>query len=290
MKRKTETITLSIHKGTKKNLEEIAENFGIYWGDRPSISGLLNAIAKQEVAVSEPMFFDQVQIQSMEKAVKALVDVGQMQAAQVLMELLLEKGNIENIFREDLTAKLQTQAGAEAWRRVIDNYIEQRQPFFLVYENNQGEQEQFHVTYGEITFHEKRLYLDAWCEEENENPTFPIEELKHNHSFHLERIISALNYPSKWRYQGLNHIQVHLHFYDAMIKAYQQKKEDIEVKKEKDKLKVVKRISNPFWLIREIYPYRDKCEIISPPEVRNKYLEEWEKIGKRYGKISSDVS
>jgi predicted DNA-binding transcriptional regulator YafY len=213
------------------------------------------------------------------------VDVGQMQAAQVLMELLLEKGNMENVFREDLTSKLQTQAGAEAWRRVIDSYIEQRQPFFLVYENEQGEKEQFHVNYGEITFHEKRLYLDAWCEEEQENPAFAIEELKHNHSFPLERIISALNYPSKWRYQGLNHIQVHLHFYGAMIKDYQIKAEDLEVHQEKEQLKVVKRISNPFWLIREIYPYRDQCEIISPLEVREKYLEEWEEIGKRYGKI-----
>ena len=278
MSRNTETITLSIQKGTKQYLEEIAAKFNLYWGDRPSVSGLLNAIAGKEVVVMEPLFFNQLQIESIEEAIKLLVDSGRMQSAQILIELILEKGNSENKFRQDLTQKLRNQAQAEAWRRVIDNYINQRQPFYLLYQDHH-KQEQFHVTYGKIRFYEQKLYLTAWCEEENENS---ISELNHNYTFRLDKIINAFHYPAKWRYQGLNHIQVQLNFYHEMIDNYEKQEEDLDIQKLPDKLEVIKRIDNPFWLIKELLIYGDKCEVISPITIRESYIQEWQKIGERY--------
>lgn len=279
MVRKTETITLSIKKGTKEKLEQVAERLNLLWGDRPSISGLLNAIASETVMVDESLNFTDVQLQALEKAINALTDCGEMQEANILMELLLEKGNLKNPFREDLITKIAAQG--EIWRREIDNYLTQKQPFHLVYINGQKEQEQFNIVYGEIKLHEKRLYLDAWCQEIN--PDAEIQKLKHNRCFRLDRIQHLTKLPTRWRSEGLDFIEVTLHFYGGMIKAYESKIEDIDVRNEGDKLVVIRKVSNPFWLVREILPYGYKCEIVSPEVVREKYIEEIKKITKIYG-------
>lgn len=269
MARKTETITLSIQKGTKEQLEQVAQKLGLTWGDRPSISGLLAAIAAGEVQVDRPLSLTKVQLHSLDKAIKALIDCGQMLEAKTLMEFLLAYGNLETPFNQDLLQKINSQG--EAWRIVINAYLEQKQPFYLFYKNSHNEQENYRVRYAEIKFHEKRLYLDTWCEEINEKQDF--KELVHNRCFRLDRIMNILKYQAAWRSEGLDFLQVHLHFTGEMIKAYEQKLEDLEILEENNYLKVIKKVSNPFWLIREILAYGDNCYLHSPDRIKQKYRE-----------------
>ncbi|MBD3562273.1 transcriptional regulator, partial [Planktothrix sp. FACHB-1355] len=56
MARKKETLTLSVPPGTKERLEEIARRFGIVWGKSPSPSGLVAAIAQEELQVGREAF------------------------------------------------------------------------------------------------------------------------------------------------------------------------------------------------------------------------------------------
>ena len=279
MVRKTETITLSIKKGTKEKLESIAERLELFWGDRPSISGLLNALSTDEIYAGRPFQLTKNQQKALESAIKLLTDAGKIEFATKIVELLLERGNLETPIRNQLLNQISYEF--EGWRETINNLIALEKPFLLVYKNSQQEQELFNVCYCEIRFHEKRYYLDGWCEETN--PEAEIPELTHNRCFRFDRVKKILKSNSRWHDDGLDFIEVTLHFYRGMIKAYESKIEDIDVRDEGDKLVVIRKVSNPFWLVREILPYGYKCEIVSPEVVRKKYIEEIKKITKIYG-------
>jgi len=283
MARKSETITLSIQKGTKEKLERIAERLNLFWGDRPSISGLLNALASDEIYAGKPFELTKNQEKALESAVNLLTDSGNIEFANTMFELLLEKGNLETPMRNHLMNQISHEF--EGWRKAIDIYLDAQKPFLLHYQNSQGEQELFNICYGEIRFREKRYYLEAWCEETLPNPEIP--ELTHNRCFRLdERIKNILKSNSRWRKEGLDFIEVTLHFYGGMIKAYESKLEDInfitEEDREKDKLVIIRKVSNPFWFVREILPYGKNCEIISPEIVRDKFFDEVQKIVELY--------
>lgn len=283
MARKTETITLSIQKGTKEKLEQVAERLNLYWGERPSISGLLSAIVTEEVYVGKPFQLTLHQVKALEQVVKALVDSGQIQSANIVVELLLERGNLEVPMKEKLLNQISHEF--EGWRKAIDYHLDQQKPFLLVYENKDKEQEVFNVCYGRINFHEKRFYLDAWCEETN--PKADIPELTHNRCFRLDKVKNILKSNIRWHSEGLDFIEVTLHFYGNMIKAYESKPEDInpitEEDREKDKLVIFRKVSNPLWLVREVLPYGKNCEIISPEQVREKFIKEIHNISELYG-------
>jgi len=51
--RKGESITLSIKECDKANLEAIASELGMTWGDRPNISKLVEAIARKQIQISK---------------------------------------------------------------------------------------------------------------------------------------------------------------------------------------------------------------------------------------------
>lgn len=282
MTRKTETITLSIQKGTKEKLEQIAERLNLTWGDRPSISALINAIASSEVYVGKPFQLNNNQIRALEIVVKLLADSGKIEFANIIVELLLEKGKLETPMQQQLINQISHEF--EGWRKTIDFHLREEKPFLLVYENGQKEQEIFNVCYGEIRFHEKRFYLDAWCEETNSNAE--IRELTHNRCFRFDRIKNILKSNNCWRKERLDYIEVTLNFYGNMIKAYESKLEDItfitEEDREKDKLVIVRKVNNPFWLVREILPYGKNCEIISPEIVRKEFIKELQKIAELY--------
>jgi hypothetical protein len=50
---KRESVTLSISEKDKAELEKIALKLGILWGDKPSISGLVKAIAQHRLILTE---------------------------------------------------------------------------------------------------------------------------------------------------------------------------------------------------------------------------------------------
>jgi predicted DNA-binding transcriptional regulator YafY len=287
MSRKKDTITLSIPPGTKEQLEAIARNLQILWGKEPSISGLIVAIAQQKVTVGQQFTFEQLHVHSLEKAIKLLVDTGFLGDAQTLVELLLAKATLTPEHRQTLFQHVSQPEGG--WRMEIERYCTEKKPFRLLYQNSQGDSLEYTIRYAEIAFHDKRFYVDAWCEEVLETPDYP--ELMYNRCFRLDRIQAILPISGEWRDLGLDSILVQLHFYKGLIKAYEFRQgidehEGME-RDEEGKIKlrrVWRKTSNPFWLLREIRAYGGDCEVIEPESVRRQAKEDAELMLARYNK------
>ena len=271
MPRKKETITLSIPPGTKEQLEAIAHDLKIYWGKDPSISGLIVAIAQKSVEVGKSFTLDSNQINALQQAIKALSDAGRIGEAQTVITLLLERGNLDAAIRQSLLK--QASKLVQAWQDRIDEYRQNQQPFYLLYENSQGQELQYTVRYAEPRFFDRRFYLMIWCEEtedvENLIPDLP--QLWHNRNLIFDKIRSIVPATGKWREEGLDNIKVYLHFRGWMVKSYQRRQDDLEDEMIGDVRQVVRRVVNEFWLIREVRRYGDECVIVSPENVRDRF-------------------
>jgi predicted DNA-binding transcriptional regulator YafY len=280
MSRKKETLTLSVPPGTKEQLEAIAQRLGIFWGKSPSISGLLVAIAECKYELSEPFTFNSTQVATLEQSIRLLQDNGYMGHAQTLLTLLLERGNLEAPLRQEIMRKVNQPS--IAWRIQAENLINENKPFHLLYRNAQEQDLAYTVRYAEISPEEKRFYLEIWCEETEDikNPDYP--ELIHNRCLRFDRIKSIVPIDGYWRKEGLNTLQVYLHFYGGMVKAYESKPKDIRNEVIGEVRQVVRAISNPFWLIREIFRYGKDCEIVSPDNVRQHFQRELKAMRDRY--------
>ncbi|PMB19694.1 transcriptional regulator [Fischerella thermalis] len=269
MPRKKDTITLSIPPGTKEKLEEIARSLNITWGKEPSISGLIVAIAEKSLEVGKPFVLDSNQVNALQQAIKALNDAGRIGESQTILTLLLERGNLDASIRQSLLK--QASKLVQAWRSQIDEYRQKQQPFYLFYENSQGEELQYTVRYAEPRFFDKRFYLIIWCEEtedvENQIPDLP--ELWHNRTLIFDRIRLIVPASGEWR-EGLDDIKVYLHFRGWMVKSYQRREDDLEDEMIGDVRQVVRRVVNELWLIREVARYWENCVIVSPESLRNR--------------------
>lgn len=273
MPRKKDTITLSIPPGTKEKLEAIARRLNILWGKDPSISGLIVAVAQHAVEVGKPFTLDSNQVNALQQAIKALNDAGQIGESQTILTLLLERGNLDASIRQSLLK--QASKLLQAWRSQIDEYRQKQQPFYLFYENSQGEELQYTVRYAEPRFFDKRYYLLIWCEEtedvKNSIPNLP--ELWHNRTLIFDRIRLIVPASGEWR-EGLDHLKVYLHFRGWMVKSYERREDDLEDETIGDVRQVVRRVVNEFWLIREVLRYRQDCVIVSPQSMRDRLKQE----------------
>jgi predicted DNA-binding transcriptional regulator YafY len=270
MPRKKDTITLSIPPGTKEQLEAIARRLNIFWGQTPSISGLLVAIAQAAVEVGKPFTLDSNQVNALQQAIKALNDAGQVGEAQTVLALLLDRGNLEAPLRQSLMKQLSQPT--QAWRILIDEYRQKQQPFYVLYHNSQGQDLEYTVRYAEVRFFERRFYLLVWCEEtqdvENDIPELP--ELWHNRCLSFDGIRSIVPIGGDWRGQ-LDSVKVYLQFRGWMVKAYKRKPgDDLEDETVGEVRNVVRKVVNPFWLIKEVLRYENDCVILAPESMRDR--------------------
>lgn len=265
MPRKKETITLSIPSGTKEKLEEIARRFNIFWGKSPSPSGLIAAIARRDLEVGNPFTFNSLQINSLNEAINALINHGRIEEAQILIELLLERENLDNSLRQSLLKKISQPI--ETWRKILREQIQKKQPFLLLYLNLQGEEETFTVRWAEIKFFKNEFYLMTWCEETTESEE--ILALVHNRCFHLDRIINIFSINKIWQ-KNPDFVLVQLHFFKHWVKNYQERGDDIEDRVNDRIRQVTRKVINTFWLVQEVFKYGEDCEIVSPDSVRER--------------------
>ncbi len=281
MSRKKETITLSIPPGTKARLEAIARRLGIMWGKSPSISGLIVAIAEEQYELGQPFVLTPQQLEVLQHATDLLLDTGFVGEAQTLIQLMLDRGDLEPARHQDLMRK--TSQTGQPWRVVVEAYRNDRQPFRVLYRNAQHEEYTYTVRYAQFDFHEKRYYLHVWCDETDDVRESPFPELRHNRCLRLDRIQSVVPTDAQWREEGLDTIEVHLHFYDGMVKAYESKDSLDRENRVIDGIRqVVRSVANPFWLIREIRRYGEDCEIVAPQSLRQLMAAEYRKMCDRY--------
>lgn len=282
MGRRGQSITLSISDRDKVQLEELALELGMMWGDRPNITKLVEAIAKKELIVAPKQGWGVEQIQALDRGRVALIDLGKYTEALAIAQLLIEHGTLtiplKNELEQFITKPNQT------WRIEVERYIRLQQPFQLTYQDAAERICYFHVQYAEIVIHEDHQYLDCWCKETSENL---IPELSHNWSLRLDRITEAATTPisETWR-SGLDSINVEMHLFHRLAFAYKTKtNQDIENEWSVDipqTRRVVRKITNTFWFLREILRYGRDCKVLSPDNVQNLIKEEIQKMGILY--------
>ena len=286
MGRKGESITLSISDRDKTQLEEIALELGMTWGDRPNISKLVEAIARKQIQISKNNDWASDRIESLTRTYRLMIDYGELEKAQVIAHLLLERSELNNPLRRDIERFIDKPP--EIWRHTIDRYIKQQQPFSLQYLDAAEHPHQFSIYYATVAAHDKRLYLDCWCEDIARTDT--VLALQHNRSLRLDRIppeAAITPIQGKWRSQ-LDQIHVTFNLSGNLAFAYKPRDEDIDntwLDCNPITRQIIRKISNTFWFYREIMPYAEECEIIEPKDVREKFKE---KVRSLYLKYSSD--
>lgn len=277
MPRKKETLTLSVPPGTKENLEAIADQLDIRWGQKPSPSGLVTAIANKELELGPSLKLTAEQVKALLQGFRDLIDAGHIEEAKSIITLLVNKGDLEAPLRQSLIQ--QSSQPLESWRIQVDRYIEQKQPFHLVYCNSQGQPLEYTVRHAEVIFYEKRYYLQIWCDEVDDSTDLP--ELKHNRCLRFDRIQGLLLGEEKWRGR-FDTIQVQLNFTGGLIRAYEPKNEDIKDEIIHGIRQVTRNVVNPFWLIREVRRYGSECVIVSPEAIRERFKQELLDMLKKY--------
>ncbi len=269
MSRKGKSITLSISDPDKAQLEAIALELGMMWGDRPNISKLVEAIARRQFLIAPNNNWSEKRIRSLERSIQALTDIGQIEHAQIVADLLLERSELSIPLRGEIERFVTN--SPPPWRLEIDRYILREQPFELSYQDAAERLWNFTVRHGKVNPHEKRMYLDCWCEETESNQDIP--ELVHNWCLRLDRIQEAAvtPIPGEWR-SNLDAIEVEIYLLKGLAFAYKAKPEDIEnnwLPEQPRVRRVVRKVSSTFWFFREVMQYGEDCVIISPDRVRD---------------------
>lgn len=292
MSRKGKSITLSVLEQDKVQLEALALEFGMVWGDRPNISKLVEAIARRQLLIAPNHNWTKERIAALNRARTALIDAGELEVAVAIAHLLLERSEISIPLRQELEQFITKPA--LPWRLEVERYIHRQQPFQLSYQDAAERVWNFTVRYAEIITHEERQYLDCWCEETASNQDLP--ELTHNWCLRIDRITDAATSPvaGQWR-SGLAAIPVEIHLFRGLAFAYRSKtnKDEINEWLTVDEAaleetpspvrRVVRQVSSTFWFIREVLRYGQDCEIISPDGIRARLRQELVVLGQRYG-------
>ena len=282
MSRKGQSITLSISERDKAQLEQIALELGMMWGDRPNISKLVEAIARRQLLIGHNNDWSETRIRALEQAVSALTDMGQIEQAQIIANLLLERSELSLPLRREIERFLENLP--PPWRLEIDRYIRRNSPFQMSYEDAAGRLWNFTVRYAKVTPHEKRQYLDCWCEETEGNLDIP--KLAHNWSLRLDRIQEAAVMPvaGKWLLD-LDRVDVEMHLSGGLAFAYKAKPEDIANDWLADRQRVrrvVRKVSSSFWFIREVMQYAPDCVVVSPENVREQVKQKLRSLLEQY--------
>ncbi|MBT9314853.1 helix-turn-helix transcriptional regulator [Leptothoe spongobia] len=271
MPRKKESLTLSIPPGTRDQLDRLADQLNYHWGTKPSPSALITAIARGDLALGPKMSLNSEQTKALVVAVKALVDEGKINEAKSVITLLLSHGDLEAPLRQSLLQ--QVSQPMEAWRIQVDKFIDEHQSFHLIYGRPNGNMHEFTVRHAKIEPYEKRLYLQIWCEETADSTDFP--GIEHNRTLRLDRIQNIFPIDGHWR-GNFDYISVEFHLLKGLIYAYEPRKEDVADETFDDHRRIVRKVANTFWFIREVRRYGPDCLIISPNNVRKQFKKDLE--------------
>lgn len=283
MGRRGQSITLSISDSDKAQLEQIAAEQGMLWGDRPNISRLVEAIARRELLIGRNNDWSNDRILALQQATRSLTDTGQIDQAQIIDNLLLDRSELTLPLRNEIETLLATPT--VPWRAEIDQYIRRQEPFQLTYRDAADLPWTFTIRYARITLREKRQYLECWCEETDGNQDLP--ELQHNWNLRLDRISDAAitSVRGQW-HPMLDEIEVELHLLKGLAFAYEAKTEDIINNWLADRnppiRRLVRKISNTFWFFREGLRYAEDCVIVTPESVRERFKQKVRSLYEHY--------
>ena len=282
MTRKNSAITLSLQERDKATLQELAKELGITWGDKPNISKLIEAIARRRFLITPNNDWTTARIQSLITAQQLFIDTGKIEDARIITELLLSRSEPTIPQRSELQQFLNNPT--PPWRQTLDQKIRSQTPFRLAYYDASDRPFTFNIHHAQINPIERRLYLQCWCEETDGSQDLP--DLAHNRTLRLDRLPEAAISPlkAKWR-DDLDRIEIEFYLYKGLAFAYHSKPNDIlseTLAQEIPTRRIIRQINSTFWFFREIFPYGEDCEIISPPEVRQQFRQKVQALSDRY--------
>ena len=283
MSRKGHSITLSIQERDKAQLEQIAIEQGMMWGDRPNISRLVEAIARRELLLGRNNDWSGDRILALQQAMRALIDTGQIDEARMIANLLLERSELTLPLRSEIEHLLATPT--IPWRSEIDRYIRHQMPFQLTYHDAADRPWTFTIRHARVAFREKRQYLECWCEETEGNQDLP--ELQHNWTLRLDRIPTAAITSARGQWHArLDEVEIELYLLKGLAFAYEAKPEDVANDWLTDRnppiRRVVRRISNTFWFFREVLRYAEDCVIVSPESIQERFKQKVRSLSEHY--------
>jgi predicted DNA-binding transcriptional regulator YafY len=282
MTRQGRAITLSLSEPDKQALQTIATELGYTWGDNPNISKLVEAIAQRNLLIAPNNDWSTDLLATLHQAMTCLHDRGDSKNAQIMADLLLKRSELKNPLRREIE-RFQETLQKPNWRQRLDQFIEQKQSFQMAYQDAAQHILTFHIQHAVIINHDRREYLDCWCQETAGNIDLP--KLQHNWTLRLDRIADAALCPieKKWR-PDLDQLRVELHLYNGLAFAYEAKPKDVHnewIPNQLQVRRVLRDVSSTFWLFREILPYGEDCMIISPLDVHDQFSHKlrllWEK-------------
>ncbi len=286
MGRRGQSITLSISDKDKEQLEQIAIEQGMMWGDRPNISRLVEAIARRELLIGRNNNWSEACIRALHQAIQTLIDAGHSESAQTVAQLLAERSELSIPLRSEIERFLETPLAS--WRLEIDQYIRRQTPFQLTYRDAADRPWSFTIRHARITPYERRQYLECWCEETEGNQDLP--ELQHNWTLRLDRIPDAAlgTVQGRWR-PDLDHLDVEMHLLEGLAFAYESKTRDVSNEWLRDcnppTRQIIRRVSSTFWFFREVLRYGEDCIIVSPKFVQERFKQKLHVLCEQYGLI-----
>jgi hypothetical protein len=149
MTRPRRAITLSLNEIDRVALAQLAQQFGMMWGDKPNISKLIEKIARRELLVTPNNDWDSERIRALQTAIETLVDAGKPDLAGIVAQILLDRSELNIPLRTELTAKY-IDSQVPSWRQKIDELIYQHRPFRLTYRDAAERPFTFTVLYGKM--------------------------------------------------------------------------------------------------------------------------------------------
>lgn len=284
MTRKGEAVTLSVSKYQRDQLEALAAELQMHWGGKPSISKLVKAIADNKLRIAANHDWSTDRIAVLHQAWRSLVDVGQLDSALGMAALLLERHETALPLRQELEQFVKRPG--QSWRNTLDALLRKNQPFELAYQDAAGRIWEFTVRHARIVTHERREYLDCYCDETEGNKE--LSPLKHNWCFRLNRISSKASLTridTTW-IETLPTLQVELHLLNHLAFSYEAKSQDIVCEWHGELAKtrrVIRSINNTFWFLRDIRRYGADCMIVEPADLRQRFIDEQLQSLKHYG-------
>jgi predicted DNA-binding transcriptional regulator YafY len=267
--------------------QTIATQLGYTWGNKPNISKLVEAIAQNKLLIAPNNDWSTDLLSALHQAIMCLEERGETKKAQIIANLLLKRSELKNPLRREIERLLET-AQKPNWRQLIEGLIDEHQPFQFSYQDAAQRIWTFHIHYAEIIHRDRREYLECWCQETEGNAD--LTELRHNWTLRLDRIADAAISPiqTKWL-AHLDYLRVELHFYNGLAFAYESKPSDRYNDWMPDQpqiRRVLRDVSSTFWLFREILPYGEDCQIISPLNIRERFVAKLKSLNDSY-KIQS---
>jgi predicted DNA-binding transcriptional regulator YafY len=266
VQRNQTTLTLSVPRGTKEKLAAIAERLGLRWGEQPSPSKLVAAVAEGTVPVGAPVGLSEAQSRALLEALKALHDTGHVPEARELAPLLASLGRLGPEQRMAVYAELSR--SELPFRGVIEEAIARRTPIVFQYLGLKGTPSQYLARHVKLTIRERRWYVDIYTEDK---PSNDIEALSHNRCLRLDKVISAVPvlHAEPW-VPELSGVEAHMRFYGDDARYYERHEDDLHVGDmtecpEGAEREVRRRVSFTWWFVRDILRHGGACKVEGPP-------------------------